>query len=124
MTKSEALYQFFSSFGLDAYDENSVPTGDNSPKMPYITYDVSLDNLDNEVNISPSLWYRSTSWTEISAKADEIAQRLYMLSPIKIDGGYIWIKRGSPFAQRMNDPADDMVRRIYINLTIEYLTAY
>lgn len=124
MTKSEALYQFLSSFGLTAYDENSVPTGDNSPKMPYITYDVSLDNLDNEVNISPSLWYRSTSWTEISAKAKEIAQRLYMLAPIKIDGGYIWIKRGSPFAQRMNDPADDMVRRIYINLTIEYLTAY
>ena len=124
MTKSEALYQFLSSFGLNAYDENSVPTGDNSPQMPYITYDVSLDNLDNEVNISPSLWYRSTSWTEISAKADEIAQRLYRLAPIKIDGGYIWIKRGSPFAQRMNDPEDDMVRRIYINLTIEYLTAY
>lgn len=124
MTKSEALYQFWAGFGIPAFDENSVPTGDNSPNFPYLTYDAATDNLDNEVSISASLWYRTTSWTEISAKADEISERIYNLMPIKIDGGYLWIKRGQPFAQRMNDPADDMVRRIYINIIAEYLTAY
>lgn len=34
------------------------------------------------------------------------------------------LKRGSPFAQRMSDPNDDMIRRIYINITAEFLTAY
>ena len=34
------------------------------------------------------------------------------------------LKRGSPFAQRMSDPNDDMIRSIYINITVEFLTAY
>ena len=122
--KAQALYQFWSSFELPAYDENSVPTGDNAPGFPYITYSVVTDNLGNEVGLTGSLWYRSSSWAAISQKADEIAKRLENLSPIEIDGGYMWLKRGSPFAQRMSDPNDDMMRRIYINITAEFLTAY
>lgn len=122
--KAQALYQFWSSFGLDAYDESSVPTGSNAPKFPYVTYSVVTDNLGNEVGLTASLWYRSSSWAAISQKAEEIARRLENLPPIAIDGGYMWLKRGSPFAQRMSDPNDDMIRRIYINITAEFLTAY
>ncbi|MDE7398965.1 MAG: hypothetical protein K2N06_05490 [Oscillospiraceae bacterium] len=122
--KAQALYQFWSSFEWAAYDENSVPTGSNAPKSQYITYSVVTDNLGNEVGLTGSLWYRSSSWAAISQKAEEIAKRLENLSPIRIDGGYMWLKRGSPFAQRMSDPNDDMIRRIYINVTAEFLTAY
>lgn len=122
--KAQALYQFWSSFGLSTYDESSVPTGSNAPKFPYITYSVVTDNLGNNVGLTGSLWYRSSSWAAISQKAEEIAKRLENLSPIKIEGGYMWLKRGSPFAQRMSDPNDDMIRRIYINITAEFLTAY
>lgn len=122
--KVQALYQFWSSFGLLAYDESSVPTGSAAPSFPYVTYRVVTDNLGNEVGLTASLWYRSSSWVAISQKAEEIAKRLENLSPTRIDGGYMWLKRGSPFAQRMSDPNDDMIRRIYINITAEFLTAY
>ena len=35
MTKAAAIYQFWNSFGLTAYEENSVPT---DATFPYITY--------------------------------------------------------------------------------------
>ena len=41
---------------------------------------------------------------------------------IPFDGGYIWVKRGQPFSQRMADE-NDSTRRIYIVLEVEYLTA-
>ena len=74
MTKGQAIQQFWSSFGLTAYDATSVP--DDAP-FPYITYSVRTDSLDNVVTDSASLWYRSYSWKDISEKAEEIRQANY-----------------------------------------------
>ena len=41
---------------------------------------------------------------------------------IPCDEGYLWIKRGNPFAQRMSDE-NDGIRRIYINIELEYFTS-
>lgn len=125
LDKAQAIHKFWSSFGLSAYDESSVPTGSAAPPFPYITYNVATDCIGYDVGLNGSLWYRSSSWAAISQKAEEIEKALsnqpYV---IKIEGGYVWLKRGSPFAQRMSDPNDDMIRRIYINVTAEFLTAY
>lgn len=124
MDKVQAIDEFWNSFGLPAYDENTVPT-DDSVDYPYITYSVSTDSLGNMVPLSASLWYRSTSWEDITHKAREIARVIKTQHmPIKIDGGYVWLVGGTPFSQRMSDPNDDMVRRIYLNVSAEYLTAY
>lgn len=123
MTREKALHQFWSSFGLKAYDEMTVPTGDDAPALPYITYEVVTDNLNHPVSISGSVWYRSTSWTEVTQKAEQIAEAIgYGHLIIKIDGGYMYLTRGTPFAQRVGDE-DDSIRRILLNLTCEYLTA-
>lgn len=120
MTKDEAIYSFYSGFGLPAYDENTVPEGS---ALPYITYSVSTDSIGNMVILSASLWYRSTSWGAIQDKADEIAAAIgYGGKIIKIDNGYLWLVKGSPFAQRMSEPSDKMVRRIIININAEFLT--
>lgn len=126
MDKWQGLHSFWSQFGLTAYDEASVPTGDDAPPFPYITYNAGIDTIGNEMILQASIWYRSSSWAQISQKADEISKYLYENEPvrIKIDNGYVWIKRGQPFAQRMRDESDDMIRRIYIVLIVEYLTAY
>lgn len=121
MNKAQAIHAFWSSFGLPAFDQSSVPSGANSTPMPYITYEVKTDNIDNEVGLAASIWYRSSSWELPSLKAEEVAKRIHEIDPIKIDSGYCWIKRGSPFAQRMSDE-DDSVRRILINITVEFLT--
>lgn len=123
MNKAQAIYNFWSSFGLPAYDQYSVP--DNA-QFPYITYEVATDSIGYPVPLTGNLWYRSTSWKEISDKAEEIAQYItnkgYILE--NVDGGYCYINKGSVFAQRMNDPSDDLVKRIYLNIIVEYLTAY
>lgn len=123
MDKSQAIHQFWSSFGLPAYDENSVP---DDAVMPYITYSVATGPMDSVHTIGGSLWYRSTSWRDVSKKADEIAKAVggngYYIN--KIDGGYLWITQGPSFAQRMSEPGDDMTKRIYISLNVEFLTFY
>ena len=117
--KWQALCDFWNSFGLVAYDEFSVP---DDASMPYITYSSSTSNFETPLFLSASLWYRSSSWADISHKADEIARRVRDYTIIKIDGGYMHITRGSPFTNRMNDPNDDMIKRVYINVVVEFFT--
>lgn len=122
--KEQAIHRFWSSFGIVAYDEQTVPTGENSPKPPYITYEVVTGNIDNPVSLSASIWYRGTSWLPVTTKLHEIERYLGYAGRIeKIEGGRVWFMRGSPFAQRMSDDSDSMIRRIYINITAEFLTA-
>ena len=121
MTKAAAIYQFWSSFGLTAYEENTVPT---DAAFPYVTYQLVTDSFDREVAATASLWYRGESWTDINAKTEEIAQYIGLGGKIiKCDGGRIWIKRGQPFAQNMGDESDDLIKRKYLNLTFEFFTA-
>lgn len=124
MRKSQAIHQFWSSFGLKAYDEYTVPTGDGKPDFPYITYSVSESAIDEPVSMSASVWYRSSSWTDIEQKTNQICERIKFMNAIKIDDGYITIVGGTPFAQRMDDPSDDLVRRMILNVTVEYFTNY
>lgn len=124
MDKAQALHNFWSSFNLTAYDESTVPTGADAPDFPYITYNVVSDSFGTEVAAYASLWYKSSSWAAITAKADEISAAIGMGGKlVHFDGGALWIKRGTPFAQRMADGNDDTIRRIYINITLEYISA-
>ena len=122
MDKAQAIQSFWASFDLPAYDSTTVP---NDAQMPYITYDVAADSLGNVVNMSASIWYRTTSWKEISQKADEIAKAITTMFPpsIQLDEGRLYIAKGTPFSQRMPDE-DNAVRRIYLNIQAEFLTAY
>lgn len=124
MNKAQAIHEFWSSFSLKAIDEMSAY--DTRMELPdkYITYEVQTANIGEPVALTASLWYRSTSWADISQKADEIAAYIgYGGRVIPVDGGYLWIKLGSPFAQRMAVDHDSSIRRIYINITVDFLTA-
>ena len=124
MTKAQAIHNFWSSFNLTAIDEQSAY--DTTIELPdnYITYEVKTSNFgDYSVSLSASLWYRSTSWTDISQKADEIAEYIgWSGKLIPIDFGYIWIKLGAPFAQRMSAEQDG-IRRIVLNISVDFLSA-
>lgn len=123
MTKAAAIQAFWGSFGLAAFEENAVPTGDDAPEFPYITYELVTDDLGNETAMSASLWYRGSSWVLANAKADEIGARLgYAGVRLVCDGGYIWLRRGTPFAQSMGDPDDNMIRRKVLAVDAMFLT--
>ena len=122
MTKAAAIYQFWNGFGLTFYEENTVPT---DAAFPYGTYQLVTDSFDREVAATASLWYRCESWTAINAKTEEISANIgFGGKIIKCDGGRIWIKRGQPFAQNMGDESDDLIKRKYLNVNIEYFTAH
>ncbi len=122
MDKGQAIQSFWESFDLTAYDENSVP---DDAQMPYITYSVSVGAMDDVQLLSASLWYKSQSWAGITQKAEQIAEYIgYNGKYIKLDNGYMYVYQGSPFYQRMSEPGDDTIRRIYININAEFLTAY
>ena len=121
MTKAAAIYQFWNSFGLTAYEENSVP---DDAQFPYITYQLVTDSFDREIPLTASIWYRSESWSGINSKAEEISQKISRGGKIiHCDGGAIWLKRGQPFAQSMGDESDDLIKRKYLNITAEFMTA-
>ena len=123
MNKAQRLQQFWNSFQIPAYDENSVP---DDVEYPYITYSVADDSLDNTVYLTASIWYRSFSWAEVESKKNEIAKRIgeHGFLSLPIDNGYVFMVKGTPFAQRMADPSDELVKRMYLNINVEFLTAY
>lgn len=119
MNVEQRIHAFWSGFGLPAYDENTVP---DDAKMPYITYESVNDYFGSDRTVSASLWYRSSSWQEITEKQEEISTFIGRGGIITIteDGG-LWIKRGTPWANRMSESTDDKVRRIALNINIEFL---
>lgn len=119
MNKLQAYHGFWSGFTWKAYDETSVPDG---VAFPYITYEVSEDFFDNNLMLTVSLWDRSESWQNVIEKSFEISDNITAGGRlIKYEDGAFWIRRGNPWAQRMSDSSDDSVRRIVLNVIVEYI---
>lgn len=129
MDRAQFFKNFWSRFEWKAYDESTVPEKDSlnndelKAKLPYITFMTIVDEFDHPVYPEASLWSYGTSWQEISQKAQEISEYIgYGGRTEKIDGGWVWIQRGHPFAQRLGDE-NDMIRRIVINIDVEFFAA-
>ena len=130
MTKEQALHAFWNSFKLQAFDENTVPeyTVVNGEVVklttPYITYEVAISgDFETTQILNASLWYRSTSWQSITEKATEIYDYIGDGGRmIKIDGGYMKVRiPADNFAQRMDEPSSNLIRRIVLRVSIEFI---
>lgn len=120
MTKNKALYAWLNEF-IPFYRASSVP---DDVEFPYGTYEYIESGFDGGENgMTVNLWFYTTSESIPDAKAQELSERIgYGGTQIPCDGGYIWLKRGSPFCQSLKDENDSNIKRRYINLTAEYLT--
>ena len=120
MTKGAALQTFFSQF-MDAYAASAVP---EDVTFPYLTYELITSAWDGgEVGLTVNLWFYTTSEAVPNAKAQELSDAIgYGGKTIECDGGFIWLKRGSPWCQNLQDDTDKNIKRRYINVTAEYLT--
>ena len=128
MNKAQALHSFWSSFDIPAIDEQSAYDEGTLESLGiprrYITYEVGTSNLGEPVALTASIWDKSTSWAFVQEKADEIAAAIgYGGKVIAVDGGYLWLKLGQPFAQRMSEEGNFDLRRIYLTISAEFLTA-
>ena len=115
--KWTAQQTFWNSFGLIAYDENTVP---DDATMPYITYEAKTAEIGEKQPQTASLWYKSTSWQDISQKAEAISDLIGGGLGVKYTGGRMWVTKEAPFAQRMLEPSDTKIRRIVLQVAIEF----
>lgn len=107
---------------MPAYDENRVP---EEAELPYITYQVILDDIDSPINPMATLWYRDTSWTRIDAKLAEMSRYIDDMDLISLnEGGYMYVTKETPWARRTSDPDDKTVIGYRLNLQVEFLTKY
>ena len=126
--KTQALHDFWSSFGWLALDEQSASDDGvmeewGNPNK-YITYEAATGSLGDSIPLTASLWHRSTSWATVEAMVKTISKAIGIGGKvINIDGGKLWILRRDPFSRRMSDEDKNDMRRIIINITAEYLTA-
>ena len=123
MTKAQALHQFWSSFKVGtkpvkAYDENTVP---EDAVFPRITYETATDSFGQAVLLTASIWDKNYSWVRAEEIASDVSDLLGMGGlNIAYTDGMVWLKRGTPFTQRMSDE-DDSIRRIVINIEAEFI---
>ena len=123
MNEQAALQTFWSGFNWDAFEENAVPENAFATRDHYLTYAAGLSGFDEPMMLTASLWQRSKSWTDTVNKSREIFEEIGLGGVLlQTDDGYVWIKRGQPFAQRMSDE-DPTVRRIYLNVEVEFFTS-
>ena len=127
MNKMQALHHFWSEFSIPAYEATSVPdekdrVAINGQAFPYLTYEASTDDFGNALAQTASLWYRDTSWAAITAKEQEISDFITRGGRmVAYTGGAMWIRKASPWAQRLEEPSDDTVRRMILNVQVEFL---
>ena len=133
MNKEQAYNQFWSGFGVLAFEENSVPTEDvveamikdtSLKKYPYIIYQVLIDDLGEAVYPTASIIDKSTSWERVDLLANQISESIQRMNTIKLDNGRMFITKGSPFAQHMATEENLDYRRVVLNLGIEFFTEY
>lgn len=111
---AQALYAFYSGFGIPAYTEQSVPS---DAQLPYITYTVvEPGGLEAAVE-QARVWYRSESYVGINAKTDEIVQAIGAGTLIPAGDGFVCLRPGTPLVQPQ--PIDDPLLKVnYINLQL------
>lgn len=134
MNKEQAYNSFWSGFGVLAFEENSVPddktiqslidAGLAEAKYPYIAYQVITDDLGHPVYPMASIYDRSTSWKRITDLKNVISEHIKNMTTIKLDNGRMFITKGSPFAQQQLESEDMNIRRIILNLQVEFFTEY
>lgn len=111
---AQALYSFFSSFGIPAYTEYSMP---DEAAMPYITYELAEPYWKGKMAIHARIWYRRPSFTEVSAKVDEIREALGEGVSIQTNNGAVYLFPDDNFVQFMPQE-DPSIKCAYLSFII------
>ena len=120
MTRAAALHQFFNGLGgLDAYVNTSVPKEAN---LPYMTYEYVLGGFEDTYQPTVQLWDHTDSEASLNAIGEKIYDAIGRGGQIvHYDDGAMWIKRGTPFMQSMQNEADPAIKRRILAIEIEFL---
>lgn len=119
----EALYTFWSQFGVPAYAEDQVP---DDAKLPYIRYSVAKAPLMGSSIMTAFNYHnaRLMGNVERAALADQIAKAIPQ-GGVKwpLDGGgFLMMYRGTDFQTLYKDPEDPNVIGIRNSVEVYFYT--
>jgi len=120
MTEIATLLAYFGKFAT-AYPSDNVPT---DAEYPYITVEPRLAFFgDGDVPIQLNLWARTDSDAAVNKIVRAIGEDIgYGGMPRPCDGGWLWIKRGTPLVVPVTVPDDEAIKRRLINVSVEFMT--
>lgn len=131
MKKDKALYNWWQQFSIPFYPTTALPPAVNDTSVPenerltfpYGTYEPIFGYNGDITYSSVNIYDLTESEARINGYAAEIGEVIGMGGTIiKCDEGAMWIKRGSPFMQGINDPDNSNIKRRLISIAIEFLT--
>lgn len=112
---AEALYDFFSGFGIPAYAIGTVP---KDVRAPYLVYDLVVPDLLQSMPFYAEVYYRSPRLDALNAKVDEIETAIGEGVSLPTGAGCVRVYRGARFRQNRVFPGDPLYRVAYLNLII------
>lgn len=122
MRKDKALYNWFQQFDIPFYPTTALPPA-KEITFPYGTYEPVFGYNGDITYPTVNIYYLTESEVIPNKKAAEIGEVIGMGGTlVKCDEGLMWIKRGSPFVQGINDPDNSNIKRRLISIAIEFLT--
>lgn len=118
MTREARLHEFFSSFGIKAYPNTSVP---EVTEFPWLVYEIPGGYWgDAPVSGQIRLWYHTASESIPNEKVRQIAEAIGLGGKLLgYDGGAVWITRGQPWVNNIPDEADASTKCKALNLMLE-----
>lgn len=116
---AQGLYEFWSSFDIPAYPEYAVP---DTAQLPYITYELTQPNWRDSSPYYARVWYKDTSYTNITEKIDEISNAIGEGIRIVTDDGYIFLFKDAMFIQfQPMDAVDEFMKVAYLQMICHVL---
>ena len=109
---AKALKEFVGGFQLPAYALNTVP---DDVQPPYLTFPLVEPEWDQKAPFYIQGYFRTTSFTDVLEKADEIARAIGTGIKINMDHGYLVIYPETSLIQTL---VDGDVRSFYLSLSI------
>lgn len=113
---TKTLFTFFNSLGYEVYLEGKVS---ESAKFPYITLSYQLEDFGVDSLIQGQIWDESYSRETVNRISDELLTIIQNGIKIRTTGdeGYLYLRKGSPFIQPINDTGQLQVN--YFNIIMK-----
>lgn len=121
MDKWQVQYEFWSQFGIPAYEENSVPDY-RDLTFPYISYEAASGGFEDTISVEASIWDNNRSYIRIDPIADEIQRFIKEMGCPEMEGGRYRVWSEPEFARNMGDPDNDSIRRKVLSVNFEFMT--
>ena len=114
-----ALYTFFSSFGIPAFVEETIP---DDVSAPYITYELAEPDWRGSSALHARVWYKDRSFVAVAQKVDEIRNALGEGVSIPTESGVVYLYADDNWAQFMPMAGDPKLKCAYLSFVLQAYT--